>query len=127
MEEPLDIKDRLLEAKKEVNLSIGQRSSETKFIIVLQLNHLVMALVKVRMDATVWLVYAMVKVAVVAAAACTVAMPPKIMVIVLLVAVAVVMSMKNFLMLMLRQLPVISPFRHLRAYQKRDMQVMVLL
>ena len=65
----------------------------------------------------------------VAAAACMVAIHPKHRVVtpIVLVAVAVVMSIQNFLMLMLRQLPVINPSCHLRAYQKRDMQVMVLL
>ena len=64
----------------------------------------------------------------VAAAACMVAFHPKNRVVkpIVLVAVAVVMSIKNFL-LIVKQLPVINPSCHLRAYQKRDMQVMVLL
>lgn len=68
------------------------------------------------------------KVTVVAAAACMVAIHPKNRVVkpIVRVAVAVVMSIKNFL-LIVKQLPVINPSCHLRAYQKRDMQVMVLL
>ena len=68
------------------------------------------------------------KVTVVVAVACMVATHPKIEIIrpIVLAAEAAVMSMTNYL-LIVKQLPVISPFCHLLAYQKRDMQVMVLL
>ena len=94
-----------------------------------QIKAMVLPLVKVRLVAMVLKVLKTVeKVTVVAAAACMVAIHPKNRVIkpIVLVAVAVVMSMQNFLLIM-KQLPVTNPSCHLRAYQKRDMQVMVLL
>ena len=67
------------------------------------------------------------KVTVVAAAACMVALHPKIRVILLIVRVAVAVVMLIHNLLMVKQLPVTNPSCHLWAYQKRDMQVMVLL
>lgn len=113
------------EAWKEVNLNVCIMAGWN--IMLLQLNHLVMPLVQVRLVALEQTIPAVTKVAVVVVVACMVALHPKnwVLIPIILAAVAVVMSMQN--LLMVRQLPVISPFCHLRAYQKRDMQVMVLL
>ena len=103
----------LVEALKEVDLPIQLAQHLRQ-----QLNPKVLSLVKVRLVAMVLKVLKTVeKVTVVAAAACMVAWHPKIRVILLIVrvAVAVVMSIQTFLLIM-KQLPVINPSCHLRAY-----------